>query len=146
MALQNIKTHFESTNINDFKKMLDNICVVSEKIQASSFHVKRSETGFNYYKSGSKNEMTKVDRTLVKYYENAIKYFKSIPNEQMESMPIDWKFGFDYMTENKTVDNDTSGPDAEVTIEETKDDLIMEIHLTGSVWRRIKISKYQQES
>jgi cytidyltransferase-like protein len=104
MALQNIKTHFESTNINDFKKMLDNICVVSEKIQASSFHVKRSETGFNYYKSGSKNEMTKVDRTLVKYYENAIKYFKSIPNEQMESMPIDWKFGFDYMTENKTVD------------------------------------------
>ena len=104
MALQNIKTHFESTNINDFKKMLDNICVVSEKIQASSFHVKRSETGFNYYKSGSKNEMTKVDRTLVKYYENAIKYFKSIPNEQMESMPIDWKFGFDYLTENKTVD------------------------------------------
>ena len=104
MALQNIKTHFESTNINDFKKMLDNICVVSEKIQASSFHVKRTETGFNYYKSGSKNEMTKVDRTLVKYYENAIKYFKSIPNEQVESMPIDWKFGFDYMTENKTID------------------------------------------
>ena len=28
MALQNLKTYFESTNVNDFKKLLDNICVV----------------------------------------------------------------------------------------------------------------------
>lgn len=104
MALQNLKKYFESENINDFNDMLKLPCVVSEKIQASSFHVKRTKDGFSYYKSGSKNEMNKVDRTLVKYYENAIKYFKSIPAEQMESMPFDWKFGFDYMTENKTID------------------------------------------
>ena len=104
MALQNLKTYFESENINNFTALLDAKCVVTEKIQASSFHVKKTDTGFNYYKSGSKNEMNKVDRTLVKYYEHAIKYFKSIPIENMSDMPLDWKFGFDYMTEHKTVD------------------------------------------
>jgi len=104
MALQNLKTYFESENINNFTALLDAKCVVTEKIQASSFHVKKTDTGFNYYKSGSKNEMNKVDRTLVKYYEQAIKYFKSIPIENMSDMPLDWKFGFDYMTEHKTVD------------------------------------------
>ena len=104
MALQNLKTYFESTNRNDFMQLLDNICVVSEKIQASSFHVKRTDVGFEYYKSGSKDSMNRVDRTIVKYYENAIKYFKSVSGDVAEQMPTDWKFGFDYMVDKKTVD------------------------------------------
>ena len=104
MALQNLKTYFESTNRNDFMELLENTCVVSEKIQASSFHVKKTNDGFEYYKSGSKDAMNKVDRTIVKYYENAIKYFKSISSDVAEQMPMDWKFGFDYMVDKKTVD------------------------------------------
>jgi len=67
MALQNLKTYFESTNRNDFLELLENTCVVSEKIQASSFHVRKTNDGFEYYKSGSKDAMNKVDRTIVKY-------------------------------------------------------------------------------
>lgn len=104
MALQNLKTYFESTNRNDFLELLENTCVVSEKIQASSFHVRKTNSGFEYYKSGSKDAMNKVDRTIVKYYENAIKYFKSISGGIAEQMPTDWKFGFDYMVDTKTVD------------------------------------------
>jgi cytidyltransferase-like protein len=104
MALQNLKTYFESTNRNDFMQLLENTCVVSEKIQASSFHVRKTNDGFEYYKSGSKDAMNKVDRTIVKYYENAIKYFKSISGDVSEQMPTDWKFGFDYMVDTKTVD------------------------------------------
>lgn len=105
MALQNLKTYFESTNINDFKKLLDNICVVHEKVQASSFHVKRVDVGeFDFFKSGSKTAMNKVDRTLVKYYENGIKHFKTISAEILNDMPTDWKFGFDYMIDKKTID------------------------------------------
>ena len=104
MALQNLKTYFESTNRNDFLELLENTCVVSEKIQASSFHVRKTNDGFEYYKSGSKDAMNKVDRTIVKYYENAIKYFKSISGDVAEQMPTDWKFGFDYMVDTKTVD------------------------------------------
>jgi len=105
MALQNLKTYFESTNINDFKKLLDNICVVTEKVQASSFHVRRDEIDvFEFFKSGSKTPINKVDRTLVKYYENGIKHFNTISDVILNEMPKDWKFGFDYMLETKTVD------------------------------------------
>ena len=45
MALQNLKTYFESTNVNDFRELLNSICVVTEKVQASSFHVKREDAG-----------------------------------------------------------------------------------------------------
>jgi len=104
MALQNLRTYFESSNINDFLSMLDLSCVVSEKIQASSFHVKKTNAGFEYFKSGSKHSMDKVDRTMVKYYENGINYFGTILPEITKDMPLDWKFGFDYMVDNKTVD------------------------------------------
>ena len=104
MALQNLKTYFESTNINDFTSMLELPCVISEKIQASSFHVRSTSEGYDYFKSGSKIKMDKVDRTMVQYYENGINYFKAIPKEVKKEMPFDWKFGFDYMIDNKTVD------------------------------------------
>ena len=105
MALQNLKTYFESTNINDFNELLSNICVVTEKVQASSFHVRREEVGkFEFFKSGSKTAMNRVDRTLVKYYENAIKHFNTISDEALNEMPKDWKFGFDYMVDKKTID------------------------------------------
>tara|TARA_B110000459_G_scaffold114999_1_gene127135 strand:+ start:1026 stop:2870 length:1845 start_codon:yes stop_codon:yes gene_type:complete len=105
MALQNLKTYFESTNVNDFRELLNSICVVTEKVQASSFHVKREDAGrFEFFKSGSKKSMDKVDRTLVKYYENAINHFRTISDESKNEMPNDWKFGFDYMTDKKTID------------------------------------------
>ena len=105
MALQNLKTYFESTNINDFNELLNNICVVTEKVQASSFHVRKEEVGkFEFFKSGSKTAMNRVDRTLVKYYENAIKHFNTISDEALNEMPKDWKFGFDYMVDKKTID------------------------------------------
>jgi len=104
MALQNLKTYFESANTNEFTDLLTVPCVVTEKIQASSFHVKKTSEGFDYFKSGQKSEMDKVDRTIVKYYENAINYFGTLSADVREKMPVDWKFGFDYMIDPKTVD------------------------------------------
>lgn len=104
MALQNLKTYFEGANIKDVDSLLNHKCVVTEKIDASSFHVKRSGSEFLYYKSGSKQEMNLVDRTIVRYYENAIRHFKSVSGESIKDMPFDWKFGFDYLVDNKTID------------------------------------------
>jgi cytidyltransferase-like protein len=104
MALQNLKQYFESTNRNDYDALLKNPCVVTEKVQASSFHVMRTLDGFDYFKSGQKQEMDKVDRTIVKYYENAINYFDTLPADVKAKMPLDWKFGFDYMVDTKTVE------------------------------------------
>jgi cytidyltransferase-like protein len=104
MALQNLKTYFEGANISDVDNLLSNKCIVTEKIDASSFHVKRDGSDFLFYKSGSKQEMDLVDRTIVRYYENAIRYFRSVSEGAVKDMPFDWKFGFDYLVDNKTVD------------------------------------------
>lgn len=104
MALQSLKAYFEGANISDVDKLLTHKCIVTEKIDASSFHAKRNGNGFFYYKSNAKKEMDRVDRTIVRYYENAIRHFKSISKDIVEEMPFDWKFGFDYLTDNKTVD------------------------------------------
>jgi cytidyltransferase-like protein len=103
MALQNLKTYYSESNTNDFQTMLKLPCVVTEKLQASSFHVQSTVEGYNYFKSGSKKPMNAVDRTIVKYYESAISHFDSISEDSKEEMPKDWKFGFDYMTDSKTV-------------------------------------------
>jgi cytidyltransferase-like protein len=104
MALQNLKTYFESSNRQDFVRMIKQPAIISEKVQASSFHVKRNKEGkFDFYKSGQKTEMNKVDRTIVKYYETAINYFKAINPAIVEQMPLDWKFGFDYLPTKKSV-------------------------------------------
>jgi len=104
MALQDLRTYFNSSNRNEFMDLLKNKCIVTEKIQASSFHARRTKEGYEFYKSGLKHAMTLVDRTIVRYYENAIDHFESISEELRSEMPTDWKFGFDYMTNKKTVD------------------------------------------
>ena len=103
MALQNLKTYFEGANIVEVDSLLNNKCLILEKIEASSFHVKREGGDFLYYKSGSKQKMDLVDRTIVRYYENAIRHFKSVSEENVKDMPFDWKFGFDYLADNKTI-------------------------------------------
>ena len=92
MALQNLKTYYSKSSTNDFQSMLKLPCVITEKLQASSFHAQSTVEGYNYFKSGSKKPMNVVDRTIVKYYESAISHFDSINEDSKEEMPKDWKF------------------------------------------------------
>ena len=104
MALQDLKKYYEENNIETIHSLFRNRCVVTEKIQSSSLHVRRKKGILEFYKSGKKEQIDKVDRTIVSYYEKGIKHFISLIPETVEKMPHDWKFGFDYMTTNKTVD------------------------------------------
>lgn len=99
MALQKLRDLYQSVNINEFSSMLNDKIVVSEKIAAPSLYVRRSLNGFEFYKNGSSEELSPVDRTMVSLYETAIKYFQSISPEVKQNMPVDWKFGFEYLPE-----------------------------------------------
>lgn len=100
MALQKLREHFQTSNINSFNDMLKNRVVVTEKISAPSFHVRRTFNKFEYYKSGKGEAMNMVDRTIVKLYEAGIKHIQSLDPSTKEKMPTDWKFGFEYLPEN----------------------------------------------
>ena len=104
MALQDLRTYYESVEREDFNNLLAQKCLVTEKIQASSLHVRREDRLLQFYKSGNKQPLNKIDRTIVSYYEKGIGHFKALLDETIQQMPSDWKFGFDYMVNEKTVD------------------------------------------
>ena len=104
MALQNLRTYYNENSKEDFDNLLKLPCLVTEKIQASNFHVRRKNGVLKFYKSNNQDAINKVDRTIVSYYEKAIKHFESLITEKIKDMPHDWKFGFDYMVSEKTVD------------------------------------------
>jgi cytidyltransferase-like protein len=102
MALPKLRDHFNDTNRENFMAMLTQKVHAVEKIAASSFHVRRDDLTNKYYKSGSERAMDIVDRTIVRFYENAIRHFQGLGDEMKSDMPKDWKFGFDYLIENET--------------------------------------------
>lgn len=104
MALQDLRTYYESVEKEDFNSLLKQKCLVTEKIQASSLHVRREDRLLEFYKSGNKQALNKIDRTIVSYYEKGIGHFDALLDETVQQMPSDWKFGFDYMVSEKTVD------------------------------------------
>ncbi len=104
MALQDLRTYYNSIEEDLFQNLLKQRCLVTEKIQASSLYVRRKDNLLEFYKSGKVEPLNKIDRTIVSYYEKGIGHFKALPENQIEQLPSDWKFGFDYMTRNKTVD------------------------------------------
>lgn len=100
MALQKLRDFYQSCNSNEFNDMLNNKIVVTEKIAAPSLFIRRGLNGFEFFKNGTSEELSVIDRTLVSLYETAIKYFQSLSPETKQSMPIDWKFSFEYMPED----------------------------------------------
>ena len=98
MALKKIRQVFQETNINAFQDLLKNRILVTEKIQGSSFHVRRNVEKFEYFKSGD-IRMNMIDRTIVGLYETGVKHIQSLDPSVKEEMPTDWKFGFDYLPE-----------------------------------------------
>ena len=102
MALQKLRDHFNTTNRTNFLKMLDQKVHVVEKLAASSFDVQRGDMTNLYYKSGQVDPMNIVDRTIVRFYESAIRHLQGLSNEVKDEMPRDWRFGFDYLIDGET--------------------------------------------
>ena len=99
MALQKLREHFQSTNINEFNDMLKNRVLVTEKVAAPTFIAQRGTKGFKYFKSGSSSPLNIVDRTIVSLYELAINHLQSLSQNSKNQLPVDWRFGFEYLPE-----------------------------------------------
>jgi len=101
MALQKLRDHFNKANRENFISMLKNRVLVTEKIAAPSFLFTRKDDGFEFYKSSNSERLNLVDRTIISLYEMAINHLQSLPNDVKNSIPNDWKFGFEYLPEIK---------------------------------------------
>mgnify|MGYP000338828525 FL=1 len=99
MALTKLREHFNNTNRENFIEMLKNRVLVTEKIAAPSFYMRRNADGFEFFKSGKSEPLNIVDRTIMSLYENGINHLQSISSQQKEELPRDFKFGFEYVPE-----------------------------------------------
>ena len=97
MAIKTLKEIYGSINRTEFDKLIKNRVIVTEKISSVSLHVQRTSDGISFFKSNGNKPMTIIDRTLSSLYEMAIKYIRGLDSNAIQGMPLDWKFGFEYL-------------------------------------------------
>ena len=87
------------------KQLIDDLfkdyLVVTEKLSGSSFSFQRKGDGVEFYKGGNQRPINLIDRTLMVYYEKPINYIKSVVSKNLNAIPENWKFCFQYFVNNQ---------------------------------------------
>lgn len=79
------------------ENLLDTEIEVEEKLDGSRFSFETQEGNeLKFFKRNDSVPITKIDRTLAKYYEKAIAHFESFTDEKLSQIPDGWRFGFEY--------------------------------------------------
>ncbi|WP_296865311.1 hypothetical protein [uncultured Methanobrevibacter sp.] len=86
------------------KEFLNNLfkyyVVVSEKISGTSMSFeKKSARTIVFYKGNRETKISKIERTLVKYYEEPIEYLESVFENIENEIPENWVFCLQYFSE-----------------------------------------------
>lgn len=90
---------YNSAGKDFLNNLFQHYVVVSEKVTGTSISFERTgKNELTFYKGNKDSKITKVERTLMKYYENAIHYIESV-FEKLESIfPYNWVFCVQYFT------------------------------------------------
>lgn len=79
------------------EKLLDSHVDAEEKLDGSRFGFEVVEGGeMKFFKRNDSAPITKIDRTLARYYEKAISHFESFTPNKLSVFPDGWRFGFEY--------------------------------------------------
>jgi len=79
------------------EKLLSTVVDVEEKLDGSRFGFEvREGNEMKFFKRNDSVPLTKIDRTLGRYYEKAIGHFESFNDEKLSRFPEGWRFGFEY--------------------------------------------------
>lgn len=88
----------------DFLNCLFNCyTVVTEKVAGSSISFERAEhkNTLIFYKGNRETKISKIDRVLMKYYENGINFLEETINPIIDDIPFGWVFCFQYFANNQ---------------------------------------------
>ena len=78
------------------EKLLEGTIEISEKLDGSRFFVQNDGAGKLMFFKRKDVPISKIDRTLSKYYEKAINHFNNFSEEKISQMPEGWRFGMEY--------------------------------------------------
>jgi len=83
-------------NPSKIEDLLSKKIEISEKLDGSRFQVQANEgNSFTFFKRKDMS-ISKIDRTLSKYYEKAITHFENLSEDKNSQMPDGWRFGMEY--------------------------------------------------
>lgn len=91
------------------KEFLDNLfkktVVVTEMLNGSSFSFEKNlnDGEISYYKRDQINPISKIDRTIMTYYEFPINYISNLNDKIKNSIPKGWRFGLEYFISNNPI-------------------------------------------
>ena len=79
-------------------RLFDSFVTVNEKLDASAFGIEKDPVSglVQYYKRNTESPISKIDRTLMRYYENPISHFDGLGEQVKSKIPPAWRFGFEY--------------------------------------------------
>lgn len=91
------------------KEFLDNLfkktVVITEMLNGSSFAFEKNidDDEISFYKRDQLNPISKIDRTLMKYYEAPIRYISTLEDDVKNEIPAGWRFGMEYFINKKPI-------------------------------------------
>jgi hypothetical protein len=85
------------------EKLLGEKIEITEKLDGSRFLVQALEGGTLAFYKRKDMSISKIDRTLSKYYEKGIMHFENFSEEKISQLPEGWRFGMEYFPNLKPV-------------------------------------------
>lgn len=83
-------------NPERIEKLLEEKLTISEKLDGSRFQVESDQGNRLIFFKRRETPITKIDRTVARYYEKAIYHFENLPEEKTSKFPEGWRFGMEY--------------------------------------------------
>jgi nicotinamide mononucleotide adenylyltransferase len=77
-------------------KLFNSHVIVCEQIDGSRFLFQKLQDNTLIFYKKDNEQINYIDRTLMKFYENAIGYIENLPIEVRANLPDNWTFGFQY--------------------------------------------------
>lgn len=97
--IQTLRQVFLNDGMKFVNKLFNQFVVVSEKLNATRFCFERTENGLVFYKKDGK--ITSIDRTMSSLYEAPIRFIESLPKEDIEKLPLGYKYGLRFFHTTK---------------------------------------------
>ncbi len=96
--IKNIEDTLQEKGESFIKNLLSKRVVIFEKITGSSFYFKKIDGNFYFYKKFY-DPITKVDRVISKFYEQAIGHIEKLSDKKLKQIPENVYFCFEYIPE-----------------------------------------------
>lgn len=103
MSIKILQDIFDKKGSEFISNLLNLDCRVSEKISSSKFSFEYNGEKLLFFKRDTTNPISKIDRILSKYYDDAIEYIETFTPDTLSGIKPNYRFHFQYFPDNTNI-------------------------------------------